>query len=212
MGGTLHAGALMGMIIVFLTGLARAAGAIGAGDRSSALHPRLCGRGAASAPVAALAGAGVGRRPDRMPAPTGRSGLNVVALGFCNGVFAVAAIGAMMRPGQRGATKPARGPAHGRFRRGADRSASRIGAASAGAASLDAVAARSRPALAGPVLRQRSSSLEGALFLLAAGLAFAHPVTRRNRPATPKTCDRPYAGEYTSGGENHEPNQRSGPV
>lgn len=150
LGGKLHAGALMGMLLVFLAGILRpqvgprpfiVAGCMGSGLALGAL---------------ALGGLAGGDWPI---AP------NVMALGFCNGVFAVAAIGAMM--GLASGGRDAReGTRMGVF--GAAQSLGFALGASLGAAALDALRA-----LTGLTAESYVAVFlgEGALFLIAALMA-----------------------------------------
>ncbi|MEM7507852.1 MAG: BCD family MFS transporter [Pseudomonadota bacterium] len=152
LGGKLHAGALMGMLVVFLTGLMvrrveitrvfMIGGCIGSGLSLLAL-----GFGGLQGPGWPIA-------------------LNVMALGFCNGIFAVAAIGTMMDIASDG--QDAReGTRMGVF--GAAQSMGFALGAAFGAAALDAL----RAILA--LLAEAYAAVfmfEGSLFLIAAVLAW----------------------------------------
>lgn len=82
LGGMLHAGALMGMIVVFVTGLLW-------GSRALTQTFMIGGCLASGACLIALGAGGVVGEGWPLTA-------NVMALGFSNGIFAVAAIGMMM--------------------------------------------------------------------------------------------------------------------
>ncbi|MEM8842247.1 MAG: BCD family MFS transporter [Pseudomonadota bacterium] len=152
LGGMMHAGALMGMLVVFLAGLVLRAtsmtrvfmigGCIGSGLCLIALA------------TGGLQGAGWPLIP------------NVIALGFCNGVFAVAAIGMMMGLASEG-SKAREGTRMGVF--GAAQSMGFAIGAALGAVSLDALRA------ATGLLAQSYAWVflfEGALFLAASALAW----------------------------------------
>lgn len=83
LGGKMHAGALMGMLVVFVTGLV---------IQTTAMT-RLYMIGGCLGSGLCLAALGLGG----LEGPGWPLQANVMALGFCNGVFAVAAIGMMMR-------------------------------------------------------------------------------------------------------------------
>ncbi|MEM0987873.1 MAG: BCD family MFS transporter [Pseudomonadota bacterium] len=154
LGGTMHAGALIGMIIVFAMGLITGArftrtfmitGCIGSG---------IC--------LLALAMGG-------LSAETWPLTVNVMALGFCNGVFAVAAIGMMMglaSTGTRQGSAAREGTRMGVF--GAAQSMGFALGAAFGAAALDVLRSQL------PDLAQAYGAVfafEGVLFLIAAVLA-----------------------------------------
>ncbi|MEM7745439.1 MAG: BCD family MFS transporter [Pseudomonadota bacterium] len=153
LGGMMHGGALIGMILVFILGLLTGArltktfmiwGCVGSG---------LC-------LIALALGGQTGPGWPLIP--------NVIALGFCNGVFAVAAIGMMMRLASAGdARSSAReGTRMGVF--GASQSLGFALGASLGATALDVLRA-----LTGELALSYGSvfATEGLLFLLAAVLA-----------------------------------------
>ncbi|MEM1264787.1 MAG: BCD family MFS transporter [Pseudomonadota bacterium] len=91
LGSSLHQGALLGMILVLIaTGVLR---------RVIEIPTRVFIVGGCLASGAALVALGLGgRSPDTWPLTA-----NVMALGFANGVFAVAAVGAMMGIASEGA-------------------------------------------------------------------------------------------------------------
>ena len=165
LGGTLHAGALAGMLLVFAAGLI-AARAGGAQRLTRAFVIGGCiGSGIC---LMALAASGLG---GDWPLTA-----NVMALGFCNGVFAVAAIGAMMGLAS-GGVRAREGTRMGVF--GAAQSIGFALGASLGAASLDllrAVLGRLAEAYA------TVFAAEGVMFLVAAALA-ARAVGTRPAPA-----------------------------
>ncbi|MEM9140718.1 MAG: BCD family MFS transporter [Pseudomonadota bacterium] len=152
MGGKLHAGALMGMLIVFLTGLFVRTPAI----------TRVFMIGGCIGSGLALGALGMGG----LQGPGWPIGLNVMALGFANGIFAVAAIAMMMGLASEG--RDAReGTRMGVF--GAAQSMGFAIGAAFGAAALDALRA------ATGLLAQSYATVfvfEGALFLAAAALAW----------------------------------------
>jgi BCD family chlorophyll transporter-like MFS transporter len=124
LGGKLHAGALIGMLLVFAAGLSRALGGPVIGSSRAFVAGGCIGSGLCLM-VLALGGT---------MGPGWPVGVNVMALGFCNGVFAVAAIGAMMALASQG------GSGREGTRMGVFGAAQSIGfalGASAGAASLD---------------------------------------------------------------------------
>lgn len=88
LGGKLHAGALLGMVLVFVTGIFW-------GNRQLTQFYMIGGCLASGAALIAL---GVGGAAG----PGWPVTLNVMALGFANGIFAVAAIGAMMELASQG--------------------------------------------------------------------------------------------------------------
>lgn len=88
LGGMLHAGALLGMIIVFVSGLVFS---------TAAITPVFMIGGCIGSGIALIGLAAAGMATDGWPLS-----LNVMALGFCNGVFAVAAIGMMMNLASNG--------------------------------------------------------------------------------------------------------------
>ena len=151
LGGKLHAGALMGMLVVFISGLIlrniaitrvfMIGGCIGSG---------LC-----------LLGLGLGA----MEGPGWPLALNVMALGFCNGIFAVAAIGMMMGLASEG-QQAREGTRMGIF--GAAQSMGFAIGAAFGAAALDSLRA-----ITGQLDQSYATVFvfEGALFLAAAMLA-----------------------------------------
>lgn len=150
LGGKLHAGALMGMLVVFVAGLSTGArltrafmvgGCVGSGLALLALG--VGGLAGSDWPITA----------------------NVVALGFCNGVFAVAAIGTMMGLASQG-SDAREGTRMGVF--GAAQSVGFALGASFGAAALDILRAT-----VGDLAISYSTVfvLEGGLFLVAAALA-----------------------------------------
>ncbi len=151
-GGKLHAGALLGMLVVFITGLIvrniaitrvfMIGGCIGSGLCLGALG--LGGLEGIGWPI----------------------GMNVMALGFCNGIFAVAAIGMMMGLASEG-HKAREGTRMGVF--GAAQSMGFAIGAAFGAFALDALRATTG------MLAQSYSTVfffEGALFLVAALIAW----------------------------------------
>lgn len=150
LGGKLHAGALMGMLLVFAAGIIRP----GRGTRFF-ITTGCVGSGFA---LAAMAFGGLSG--DGWPI-----GANVMALGFCNGVFAVAAIGAMMTLASNGRTAR-EGTRMGVF--GAAQSLGFALGASLGAAALDALRATTG------LLAESYVTvflMEGGLFLVAALMA-----------------------------------------
>lgn len=164
LGGTLHAGALAGMLLVFGAGitwgrtewLTRAfvvGGCVGSG---------LC--------LLALAAGGLA---GGWPLTA-----NVMALGFCNGVFAVAAIGAMMGLASEG-MRAREGTRMGIF--GAAQSIGFALGASAGAAALDALRG-----LLGLLAEAYATVfvIEGGMFLVAALLGL-RAIGARPAPPTP---------------------------
>ncbi len=162
-GGKLHAGALLGMLVVFgagliwrgrLTRLFMIGGCIGSG-----FCLLLLGAGGVAGPGWPLTA-------------------NVMALGLCNGIFAVAAIGMMMGLASEG-VDAREGTRMGIF--GAAQSLGFAIGASLGAASLDALRA------ATGLLAESYSTVfafEGLLFLIAAALAWRALDVRRERSVT----------------------------
>ncbi|MEM7422755.1 MAG: BCD family MFS transporter [Pseudomonadota bacterium] len=162
LGGKLHAGALMGMLLVFVTGLVVQAQAI----------TRIFMIGGCIGSGACLIALGYGglQGPGWPLAP------NVMALGFCNGIFAVSAIAMMMGLASEGRT------AREGTRMGIFGSAQSLGfaiGAGFGAAALDALRAsigEIAPAYASVFM------FEGALFLIAAHLAW-RAISARPEPS-----------------------------
>jgi len=171
LGGKLHAGALIGMLLVFAAGLTRS---LGWGRVASARTFVIAGCVGSGLMLIAL-GLGGGQGGDWPVAA------NVMALGFCNGVFAVAAIGAMMGLAS-GGHAAREGTRMGVF--GAAQSMGFAIGASLGAAALDAL----RAVLSGPAPAYATIFvLEGALFLVAARLALRAvpgPAAPEARPIT----------------------------
>ncbi len=162
LGGTLHAGALAGMLMVFAAGIAR--------GRAEWLTRAFVVGGCAGSGLCLVALA-VGGLAGDWPLRA-----NVLALGFCNGVFAVAAIGAMMGLASEG-TRAREGTRMGVF--GAAQSIGFALGASAGAAALDVL----RGTLG--LLAESYATVfaaEGVLFLLAAVLA-VRAIGARPEPA-----------------------------
>ncbi|MEL6977506.1 MAG: BCD family MFS transporter [Pseudomonadota bacterium] len=160
LGGALHAGALLGMILVFLAGLLRAGGGAAARLVPSTRRFVIWGCVGSGAALMILGFGGASGAPTAWPLHA-----NVIALGFCNGVFAVAAIGAMM-----GLASAGDGGGEG-VRMGVFGAAQSIGfalGASFGAAALDLLRA-STGALAEAYATV--FIFEGALFLASAALA-----------------------------------------
>ncbi|MEM9139861.1 MAG: BCD family MFS transporter [Pseudomonadota bacterium] len=152
MGGKLHAGALMGMLVVFLTGLVLRTPAI----------TRVFMIGGCIGSGIALAALGLGG----LQGPGWPIDLNVMALGFANGIFAVAAIAMMMGLASEG-RNAREGTRMGVF--GAAQSMGFAIGAAFGAAALDALRA------ATGLLAHSYATVfvfEGALFLAAAALAW----------------------------------------
>ena len=165
LGGKLHAGALMGMLIVFFTGLF---------VRDRAMTRRFMIGGCLGSGLALIA-LGMGG----VSGPGWPIAQNVMALGFCNGIFAVAAIGMMM-----GLASEGRSAREG-TRMGVFGAAQSIGFAIGawfGAAALDAL----RGTLG---LLAESYAIvfvfEGGLFLLAALLAGRAAGAVHRRPVRP---------------------------
>lgn len=158
LGGSLHAGALVGMLLVFCAGLV-AARRGGAPGMTRAFVVGGC-IGSGLCLLALAAGGAAGGRTEDWPLTA-----NVVALGFCNGVFAVAAIGAMMGLASQG-RQAREGTRMGVF--GAAQSVGFALGASLGAASLDLLRA-----LLGRLAEAYALvfAAEGLLFLVAALLA-----------------------------------------
>jgi len=185
LGGKLHAGALMGMLLVFLAGLVGAHGGPRLVTTRGLILSGCMGSGAA---LLALGLGGLGWGLGGLAPSAWPIEANVMALGFCNGVFAVAAIGAMMGLASEG--RIAReGTRMGVF--GAAQSMGFALGASSGAAALDALRA-----LLGEVAQAYSAIfiVEGLLFFVAAGLALrviaGAPGAEEPHPATA-----PIAGE-----------------
>ena len=170
LGGKLHAGALMGMLLVFGAGLM---------IRKEWLT-RVFMIGGCIGSGACLLGLAVGGVTPDWPVTQ-----NVMALGFTNGIFAVAAIGAMMGLASEG-RQAREGTRMGIF--GAAQSMGFAIGASFGAAALDAIRA------AFGVLNEAYSAVfafEGLMFLAAAILAWrALAAARAPAPAAVQ-----YAGE-----------------
>ena len=152
LGGKLHAGALIGMLLVFITGLVMKTQAVTrifmiGGCVGSGLCLLALGMGATAGPGWPLAP-------------------NVMALGFFNGVFAVAAIGMMMGLASEG-RQAREGTRMGIF--GAAQSMGFAIGAAFGAAALDALRA-----ITGELAQSYASvfMFEGGLFLAAAILAW----------------------------------------
>ncbi|MEM9726572.1 MAG: BCD family MFS transporter [Pseudomonadota bacterium] len=190
LGGSLHAGALLGMILVFIAGLARAAGVSVAGIRLPSTRSFVV-VGCVGSGLALLA-RGLGGLGAGWPI-----GANVMILGFCNGVFAVAAIGAMMGLASAGPE------AREGLRMGVFGAAQSIGfalGASFGAAALDALRATLgvlAPAYATVFI------FEGALFLVAARLAWGalSPALDASVQVSPSTRREPTPGAAMIPGE-----------
>ncbi len=152
LGGKLHAGALIGMLLVFMTGLVIQTQAVTrifmiGGCVGSGLCLLALGMGATAAPGWPLAS-------------------NVMALGFFNGVFAVAAIGMMMGLASEG-RQAREGTRMGIF--GAAQSMGFAIGAAFGAAALDALRA-----ITGELAQSYATvfMFEGGLFLADAILAW----------------------------------------
>ncbi|MEM7055987.1 MAG: BCD family MFS transporter [Pseudomonadota bacterium] len=166
LGGKMHAGALMGMILVFVTGLI---------FRGTMLT-RMFIIGGCIGSGLCLAALGYGG----MQGTSWPLQVNVMALGFCNGVFAVAAIGMMMGLASEG--RDAReGTRMGVF--GAAQSLGFALGAGFGALALDGMRA-----ITGLLAQSYAVVFvfEGALFQVAAVLAWraiAVSVPRRDVPA-----------------------------
>jgi len=152
LGGSLHAGALLGMVLVFITGLI---------VRSAAPIRIFMIGGCIASGIALIALALGGQTGADWPITA-----NVIVLGFCNGVFAVAAIGAMMRLASEGKTRR-EGTRMGVF--GAAQAIGFAIGAATGAAALDAlrtIFVEVKDAY-GTVF-----AIEGTLFLISAILAW----------------------------------------
>jgi BCD family chlorophyll transporter-like MFS transporter len=178
LGGSLHAGALLGMLMVFGAGLLRASGRLRMGSTRVFMIGGCVGSG-----LALIALALGSRHGGAWPLTE-----NVMLLGFMNGVFAVAAIGAMMGLAS-GGEKAREGTRMGVF--GAAQSLGFAIGASFGAAALDglrAVLAETADAYAAVFL------FEGGLFLVSALLA-ARVADRLAEPARPATTPLAVPGE-----------------
>ncbi|MEM7212234.1 MAG: PucC family protein, partial [Pseudomonadota bacterium] len=152
LGGKMHAGALMGMIVVFVAGLIQ---------RSTALT-RVFMIGGCIGSGLCLGALGYGG----MQGTAWPLEPNVMALGFCNGIFAVSAIGMMMGLASDG-ERAREGTRMGVF--GAAQSLGFALGAGLGAVALDALRA-----ITGLLAQSYAIVfvLEGALFLAAAMLAW----------------------------------------
>lgn len=161
LGGQMHAGALMGMIVVFLTGLV---------VRNPAIT-RIFMIGGCVGSGLCLAGLGMaGLDANGWPLVP-----NVMLLGFCNGIFAVAAIAMMMGLASEGQSAR-EGTRMGIF--GAAQSLGFAIGAAFGALALDGLRATTG------LLAESYSAIffiEGALFLCAALLAW-RALTATERP------------------------------
>jgi MFS transporter, BCD family, chlorophyll transporter len=153
LGGTLYAGAVAGMVLFFALGLYAGRGYHANLSRTFV----IAGCITSGFSLVALA---VGGLADEWPLR-----LNVVVLGFCNGIFAVAAVSAMMELAGEG-TRAREGTRMGVF--GAAQSTGLALGASCGAAMLDLLR------WATGLLAEAYAAvfvLEGVLFLVAAALA-----------------------------------------
>ncbi|MEO1493324.1 MAG: BCD family MFS transporter [Pseudomonadota bacterium] len=162
LGGKLHAGALMGMLVVFFTGLfARTVAITRVFMIGGCIGSGLC--------LIALAMGG-------MQGGTWPLAPNVMALGFCNGIFAVAAIGMMMGLASEG--RDAReGTRMGIF--GAAQSMGFALGATLGASALDALRA-----MTGLLAQSYATvfAIEGVMFLAAAYLAWRAIAATTSQP------------------------------
>lgn len=152
LGGKMHAGALLGMLVVFITGLVQ---------RSTATTCMFMIGGCVGSGLSLAALGYGGLQGTSWPLE-----LNVMVLGFCNGIFAVAAIGMMMGLASEG-ERAREGTRMGVF--GAAQSMGFAIGAGFGALALDALRA-----VTGQLAQSYSTVfvLEGALFLVAAMLAW----------------------------------------
>ena len=151
LGGKMHAGALMGMIVVFVVGLVQ---------RSTAVTRLFMIGGCIGSGLCLMALGYGGTQGANWPLEP-----NVMALGFCNGIFAVAAIGMMMGLASEG-ERAREGTRMGVF--GAAQSMGFALGAGFGAIALDALRA------ATGLLAEAYATVfvfEGCLFLAAAVLA-----------------------------------------
>ena len=162
LGGKLHAGALMGMLVVFLTGL----------FAPSTTLSRVFMIGGCIGSGLSLIALGYGG----MLGGDWPLSVNVMALGFCNGIFAVAAIAMMMGLATEG-RKAREGTRMGIF--GAAQSLGFALGAGFGALALDALRA-----MTGELATSYGTvfAFEGSLFLIAAILAWRALATSSQQP------------------------------